>query len=127
MSDLNVCTFSGRLTKDAELKMIGAKQTPCVEFSIANNTGYGQYAKVSYFNVQVWGQSGQGVLPYLKKGQPVAVSGELTQNDWVDSNGGKHTMFRLSCSKVVLLNSRSSNEAPQEEPPSDYNAFEGVF
>ena len=29
MSDLNSCTFTGKLTKDAEVKLIGAKQTPC--------------------------------------------------------------------------------------------------
>lgn len=103
MSDLNVCTFTGRLTRDAEQKLIGAKQTPCVEFSVANNTGYGDYAKTTYIDVQLWGSGNSGVVPYLKKGQQIGVSGTLTQNDWVDTNGVKHTKFRLSAMGVTLL------------------------
>ena len=124
MSDLNVCSFTGRLTKEAEIKLIGAKQTPCCEFSIANNTGFGNYAKVSYANVQLWGQSGQSLLPYLKKGQQVAVSGEFVQNDWTDQNGVKHTMWRLSCSKLTLLGGSKPREQEQEH---DYNDDMGVF
>ena len=55
MSDLNSCTFTGNLTKDAEVKLIGAKQTPCCEFTVANNTGFGQYEKASFIQVQLWG------------------------------------------------------------------------
>ena len=121
MSDLNCCSFTGRLTKDAELKAIGAKQTPCAEFSIANNTGYGQYEKTSYINVQLWGSSGQNLMPWLKRGQQVAVCGELTQNDWVDQNGTKHSMWRLSCTKIQLLASPKgmATAAPQDTAP-DY-------
>lgn len=126
MSDLNCCAFTGRLTTDAEIKLIGAKQTPCCEFSIANNTGFGQYAKTSYFNVQLWGQSGTNLVSLLKKGQPVAISGELTQNDWVDQNGQKHSMFRLSSRDVTLLNSRQQSTRQAGESSPDYDDM-GVF
>lgn len=115
MSDLNSCAFTGRLTKDAEVKLVGAKQTPCCEFSIANNTGFGQYAKVSYINVHLWGQSGQNLLQYLTKGQPVAVCGEFAQNDWVDTNGVKHTMWRLSASKITLLGGGKARQPASED------------
>lgn len=119
MSDLNCCAFTGRLTRDAEIKLIGARQTPCCEFAIANNTGFGQYAKTSYFNVQLWGQSGQNLISWLKKGQPVAVSGALEQNDWVDQNGVKHTAFRLSARDITLLNARQQQTAEEPEYPPD--------
>lgn len=119
MSDLNVCSFTGRLTKDAEIKLIGAKQTPCCEFSMANNTGFGQFEKTSFINVQLWGQSGQNLIQWLKKGQPVAVSGEFNQNDWVDQNGVKHTQWRLSASKITLLNSGKPKAADSPEYPDD--------
>lgn len=125
MSDLNVCSFTGRLTRDAEIKLVGAKQTPCCQFAIANNTGYGQYENTSYFDVQLWGSSGQNLVQWLKKGQPVAVSGELTQNNWVDQQGVKHTNFRLSANKITLLNSRQSKESKQGDEPN-YDEL-GVF
>ncbi len=103
MGDLNCCAFVGRITKDAELKMIGAKQTPCAEFTIANNTGFGQFEKTSFINVQLWGQSATGLVQYLTKGKQIAVSGEFVQNDWVDQNGLKHSAWRLSTRGVQLL------------------------
>ena len=118
MSDMNCMSLTGRLTKDAELKMVGAKQTPCAEFSIANNTGYGQFEKTSYFNVQLWGAKGTNLIEYLTKGTRVGVCGELTQNDWVDQNGVKHTMFRLSATSITLLGS-TKNSAPRDTAP-DY-------
>lgn len=119
MSDLNCCAFTGRLTADAEVKLIGAKQTPCCEFTIANNTGFGQYAKTSYFSVQLWGQSGTNLQQYLKKGQPVAISGSLEQNNWVDQNGQKHSVFRLSARDVTLLNARQKADT-SSDIPTDY-------
>lgn len=120
MSDLNVFACTGRLTKDAEMKLIGAKQTPCCTFSLANNTGFGQYEKTSFFDVQLWGSSGQGVVTYLTKGTKVAVSGTLEQNNWVDQNGVKHTAFRLSTSAITLLGSPQKQTSLEDAPePTD--------
>jgi single-strand DNA-binding protein len=124
MSDLNNCAFTGNLTKDAELKLIGAKQTPCCEFTIANNTGFGQYAKASFIAVQLWGQSASALKEYLKKGTKVAVAGEFTQNDWTDQNGVKHSMWRLSASRVTLLGSSNRNT---ETTVDSSNEEETVF
>ena len=128
MSDLNVFSCTGRLTKDAEIKLIGARQTPCCQFSIANNTGFGQYETTSYFDVQLWGSSGQNLVSYLTKGQPVAISGELTQNNWVDQNGQKHTNFRLSASKITLLNSsKPRSQSPVQDTSNPYEQGDAVF
>lgn len=119
MSDLNSCTFSGRLTKDAETKTVGAKQTQVTEFTVANNVWKGNAESVSFIEVQVWGQTGVSLLPYLKKGQCVGVSGEFTQNNWVDSSGAKHSIWRLSTSKVTLLgggSKKAEEPAPAPEP-----------
>lgn len=128
MSDLNIFSVIGRVTKDAEYKMIGAKQTPCAEFCVANTTGYGQFEKTNFINVQLWGSSAQNMCQYLTKGKQVAVSGEFSQNDWVDQNGVKHSMWRLSCNKVQLLASPKSQQQDSGSafaPPTaeDYPSF----
>lgn len=103
MSDLNSFSVTGRLGKDAETKAIGAKGTLSTEFSLANDTGFGQYAKTSWIDVRIWGQRGASVQPYLKKGTRVAVTGSFTQNNWVDQNGIKHTAWRLEANDIVLI------------------------
>lgn len=127
MSDLNSCTFTGNLTKDAEVKLIGAKQTPCCEFTVANNTGFGQYEKASFIQVQLWGQSGSNLQPYLKKGTKVGVTGEFTQNDWVDANGVKHPAWRLSSRSIVLLGSSNKNSSAPVAYAASSEAEETVF
>lgn len=127
MSDLNCCAFVGRITKDAELKMIGAKQTPCAEFTIANNTGFGQFEKTSFINVQLWGQAAAGLVQYLTKGKQVGVSGEFVQNDWVDQNGVKHSTWRLSTRGVQLLASPKNTAEPSGHADMNTDYDDMVF
>lgn len=126
MSDLNSFSVIGRITKDAELKTIGAKQTACAEFTIANNTGFGQYEKTSYVDVQLWGQAATGLVQYLTKGKQVAVQGEFVQNSWVDQNGVKHVQWRLSTRSAQLLASPKGQTSSYQQAP-DYNSDEAVF
>jgi single stranded DNA-binding protein len=124
MSDVNVCTFVGRCTRDAETTTVGSKGTSLTKWAIANNTGFGQYAKASFIAVQLWGQSASALKEYLKKGTKVAVAGEFTQNDWTDQNGVKHSMWRLSASRVTLLGSSNRNT---ETTVDSSNEEETVF
>lgn len=103
MADLNSCSFTGRVTKDAVVESIGAKGTQITKFSIANNTGFGQYAKTNFFNVQVWGQAGAAVAQYLKKGKQVAVTGMLENAKWTGKDGLEHDSWTLTCQGVTLL------------------------
>lgn len=129
MSDLNSFAVTGRLGKDAETKAVGAKGTLSTEFSLANDTGFGQYAKTSWIDVRIWGQRGASVQPYLKKGTKVAVTGQFTQNNWVDSNGVKHTAWRLEATDIVLLGSPTAQSRAPDfgSAPADYGEDEAVF
>ena len=103
MADLNSCSFTGRITRDAVVESVGAKGTQITKFSIANNTGFGQYAKANFFNVQVWGQAGAAVAQYLKKGKQVAVTGMLENAKWEGKDGLEHDSWTLTCQGVTLL------------------------
>ena len=129
MSDLNSFSVTGRLGKDAETKAAGAKGTLSTEFSLANDTGFGQYAKTSWIDVRIWGQRGASVQPYLKKGTKVGVTGQFTQNNWVDQNGVRHTAWRLEANDIILIGStQKQTNAPSFEPEPDYgNVEDAVF
>lgn len=103
MSDLNVCTFIGRVTRDAEMTVVGAKNTTIVKWGIANNTGFGQYEKTNFFNCQMWGKAGEAIKQYLVKGKQVAVTGELEDTSWTGNDGVKHQQWTLTVSKISLL------------------------
>lgn len=70
----------GNLGKDSEVKQVG--DTNLLEFSIAstkkgytNNSGQTIPDVTTWINVKKW--KGEGLAPYLKKGDKVAVFGEL--------------------------------------------------
>lgn len=125
MADLNSCSFTGRVTRDAVVESVGAKGTQITKFGIANNTGFGHYAKTNFFNVQVWGQAGAAIAQYLKKGKQVAVTGQLENQKWTGKDGLEHDSWNLTCQGVTLLADAASK--PQEtsssfnEAPADAN------
>lgn len=103
MSDLNSCSFTGRVVRDAIVDSVGAKGTQITKFSIANNTGFGQYEKTNFFNVQIWGKAGAAVSQYLTKGKQVAVTGMLENQKWTGKDGMERDSWCLTCSSVTLL------------------------
>jgi single-strand DNA-binding protein len=103
MSDMNSFSFTGRLTRDAEQKTLPTG-TNLVTFDAANNTGFGQYAKTMYVTCNVWGKQGTAILPYLKKGKAVAISGTLEVQKWTSNADGMERMkLVVSCRDTILL------------------------
>ena len=122
MSDMNVCTFIGRVTRDAELTQVGAKNTSLVKWGIANNTGFGQYEHTQFFNCQMWGKQGEGIKQYLTKGKQICVTGMLEDTSWEGNDGVKHQQWTLTVSQVSLLaDSKSTQQQVAEAAGSSYN------
>jgi single-strand DNA-binding protein len=100
---LNSITAVGRLTKDAEKKVMSTG-TELVTFDIANNTGWGEHKRVMYFKCDAWGKIGTGIHPYLLKGKLVALTGELQEETWNDKSTGEQKRKNvIKCYTVALL------------------------
>ena len=119
MADINNCVFSGRLTRDAERKVIPTG-TPLVTFDIACNTGFGQNAKVLYVTVNMWGKSGDNVFQYLLKGKGVAVTGKLEMQKWTSSHDGSNqAKLVLNCNELVFIGHKDdSGSVPRAQDSS---------
>jgi single-strand DNA-binding protein len=107
MADINVVTFTGRLTRDAVRKSLPSGAM-VVQFDIANNYGYGDYAKTAFFTVNLWGKSGDGVAPYLLKGQLVGVTGSLEVQTWDSQSGEKRQKNVINSSNLILLGGKAA-------------------
>lgn len=111
MSDLNVCTLVGRLTRDAEVKTLPTG-TVLVEFGIANNTGFGKFACTNFFSVNAWGKQAQSTAQYLTKGKQVGVTGTMENKTWTDQNGVKHDKWTLTTQGAISLMADAKGTAP---------------
>ena len=45
---------------------------------------------MSFFDLTLFGKSGEAFARFHKKGQSIMVSGRLKQNTWIDDNTGKN-------------------------------------
>ena len=111
MVDLNHVTLIGRLTRDSVLKCI-ANGTAICKFSIAVNrrkkSGDQWEDEASFFDIVLWGRSGETLSQYLLKGKQVAISGELRQERW-QHEGKNYSRIEVVANSVQLLGGGNSN------------------
>jgi single-strand DNA-binding protein len=116
--NLNKVFLLGNLTRDPELRHT-AQGTSVANFSIAVNRTYkgndGDFKKeTSYFNIIVWGKTGENCAKFLSKGRPVLVEGRLQNRSYETQDGQKRTITEIVADNVQFLGSASSRDNVEE-------------
>ena len=102
---MNLLAMTGNLGRDAEVRLAGSS-TVC-SFSVALSSGWGDKKQTVWISCSIWGKQAEGQLPsYLKKGQQVAVSGELSTREYE----GK-TYLELRVGTIDLIGKRDDGAA----------------
>lgn len=127
---MNVFTFTGNLGKDCEIKATQAGMTIC-SFSVAVQSGYGDKQKTVWVRCNIFGKRAEGKLPqYLITGSKVAITGELSMNEWQDQQGATQKMLSVAVDKVDLIGSRPDSAAqqpqgaPQQQAPQQRQQYQ---
>lgn len=105
--NLNHLVISGNLTRDPELRTVGADKS-VANFTIAHNTRYkGQDGEtkeeVAFIDCDAWGRQGEMAAQYLQKGSATVVEGSLRQDNWTDKDGQKRSKLKLRVDRVHLM------------------------
>ncbi len=126
--NLNKVFLVGNLTRDPELRHT-AQGTSVANFSIAVNRSYkgndGDFKKeVSYFNIVVWGKTGENCSKYLSKGRSVLVEGRLANRSYETQDGQKRTITEIVADNVQFLGGRgdSQDEGSEASGGGDYGS-----
>ena len=107
---LNVCTFSGRLGKDATTKKI--KDNTVANFSVAVDVGYGDTKDTMWLNCALWGKRAEGgLVQYLTKGQLVGVNGNLSLRKYQGEDGVEKSSLEMRVSDIKLLGSKQDDDS----------------
>jgi len=122
---LNSVNIMCNLTRDPELKNIGAGKTVCT-MSIANNRVFSKnnekVTEVSYFDVDVWGAAAENCAKYLKKGSGIIVEGRLKQDRW-EKDGKTQSRVRITANSVHFMPKKSeSGPQAKSDPNNDLDA-----
>ena len=111
----NVFSFTGTIGRDAEVRYTPAGLA-VLNVTVANNVGFGDKQQTLWIQVTLFGKRAEGALQnYLKKGQQVFVSGELTQREYKANDGTTKTSLDLNANIIDLVGKRNEGGQPQQE------------
>jgi len=118
---LNKCMIIGNLGRDPEMRYTPGGQA-VTQFSVATNRNFrdpqGEWqSETEWFRVVVWGDQGERVAEYLRKGHKVFVEGRLQTRQWEDQSGNKRYTTELIANRVQSLERRDREDGPP--PPSE--------
>jgi single-strand DNA-binding protein len=124
--EVNSVVISGNLTRDPKLRDAGG--TALCRLRIAcsrrvKDRSSGDWRdEPQYFDVDVWGRSGEACNQYLSKGSTVVVQGELRWREW-EQDGNKRSAVSISAFTVKLPRRESSDGYSKGyEPPAQQSA-----
>lgn len=120
---MNIWNFTGNLGKAAEIKHLQNGEPICV-FSVAVTSGYGDKKKTTWANCALYGKQASGSLPqYLNTGTSVAISGEVTLEEW-ETNGIKNKALKVNVLKIDLIGGpdKKQDQAPRKEAKSQQSS-----
>ncbi|MCD8040554.1 MAG: single-stranded DNA-binding protein [Clostridia bacterium] len=109
---MNKVFLIGNLTRDPELTETSAGTSIC-RFSIAVNRRSGSAdgeRKADFYRVTAWRQLGETVARYAKKGNKVAVIGNIELNSYTDKEGTERTSVDVIAQDVEFLTPKGSTE-----------------
>jgi single-strand DNA-binding protein len=114
---MNIVICTARLGKDAEVRRTQSGMAVC-SFTGAVDSGYGDNKKTTWVNFVLFGKRAEGNLPqYLTKGAQIAVSGELSMDEW-EKDGQKNKMLKCAVQSLDLIGAREERNAPAQSKPA---------
>jgi len=105
MVTFNRVILAGNLVRDPEIRYLPSGLS-VTSFGIAVNSRYKQNnelkEEVSFFDILVFGKTGENCAEYLSKGRPVLVEGRLRQRRW-ETDGAKRSKIEVVADNVQFL------------------------
>ena len=101
----------GNLTRDPELTETAGGVTVC-RFGVAvNRYSGGEERQTDFFNVTAWRRLGETVARYTKKGNKVAVYGDLQIRQYEGNDGVRRTSVDVVAQDVEFLTPKGSSDS----------------
>lgn len=128
MASFNKVILMGHLGKDPETRYTqGGKAV--TNFSIATSRVYKNAAgnkveDTTWHNITCWERQAEIAGEYLKKGSPVLVEGEITQQTW-EKDGETHYKTVINASRITLMGTKADAERRERDTEPERAAPEG--
>lgn len=123
---MNKCVFLGRLTKDIELKNVGAENTAIANFTLAVNRKYKKEGQpdADFLNFVAIGKTAEIIEKYCGKGSQICVASRVQTRTWDDKDGNKHYTTEFVVEEFSFAGSSKSTNNNQSTSSDDDEEFE---
>lgn len=101
-------SLAGRAGRDAEYKRTQGGNELC-HFTIAADVGFGENKQTIWVDVTRWGKGAEGLSKHIRKGDPLAVTGEMSTRD----HDGK-TYIQCRADRVTPLGSKGDGRGERK-------------
>lgn len=98
MADINVCTFTGRLGSDVELKQTSSGKS-VARFRLA--VGGFRKDETAWLDFEAWGKTAELLAQYRHKGDSVGVVAHAVVDQW-EKDGSKHSRVKFVVDSLPL-------------------------
>lgn len=125
---MNKVILIGNVGKDPETRKT-QDGIPYSRFSLATTKRYTdrsgeKKSDTQWHNLVAWRGIAEVIDKYVRKGDKLAVVGEVTYRQWEDNDGQKRDITEVVISDIEMLSSRTLTEKesapkPEQETPSD--------
>ena len=126
-SDLNQCSFIGRLGRDAEYTTAASG---VAKFSLAVNEEYldkntaEKIKKTEWINCIAFGKLADVCVKFLKKGARAYISGKFKTNKYIGKDGIEKTAFQIHVQDLQILTFVEGTEPHHSEEKQDTSEFD---
>lgn len=114
---MNKVVLLGNLVKDPELKAIESKSKYYTRVIIAINRNFKSSTGIKeadFIPVVFWGKKAEILCKYMKKGDPISLSGTLRTSNYEDENGNKRFKIEVCAEEFKFINSKRTNNVENE-------------
>ena len=129
MSDVNKVIFTGRVTRDSELRETPGG-TSVTDISVVSNriwTKNGERQEdATFVDVTIWGKQAETLSPMLTKGRHVMIEGRLKLNSWETDEGVKRSKLTVVAESVNLTPSNPNPAGNGQQSQSRVAVGAGV-
>lgn len=117
-----LASIIGNLGKDAEIKKINEKEY--LSFSVASTEKKGEQEVTTW--ISVLAGNNPNLLPYLKKGQQVFVSGRMSAGIYQSNNSFGIDLSVFASTLQLCGGKREESQQTQQQAPSQSNGITGT-
>lgn len=110
---MNNIVIKGRLTADPEMRKT-TNGVPVANFTVAVDRTFSR-EETDFFRCTAWRATAEFVNQYFKKGQEIAVAGEMRCDVWEDDDGEKHSAWTVQAALVEFCGSKVETESTHKK------------